>query len=457
MTAARAHRLASVAAWLVLLAAPAPLAAQSGGAALATVVAAWVELTPDGAAVRAVTTAATCPRAAVVAAPEQRPTPRGVPMRVRALPAPPAFPNLTCEWQPPAAARWARVAGWPAALRLPAPNPRRLVVLGDSGCLGGDAQDCVRDWPFADIARLAAARQPDLVIHVGDYNYRGTNCVAYDACCTYNPDTCAFPDCGDAWTTWRDDFFTPAAPLLAAAPWVMVRGNHELCSRAGKGWFRYLDPRSPPGACAANPVEQPTFTAPYALDLGAALRLLVIDSANACGEFSIGDQIATYRDQFARLAQLAAAGRATRTWLVSHKSPWSVLRDVAGSQVVLNHTLQQASANRLPAAVSLVLAGHEHLFQSLAFADTSHPPVLVVGTGGGELDDPTQVPTQVENLRVGSDGPTIAAATTVHDHGYLYLELGDEGWTGTFHDRFDQPLARCASSGHPAPCAPAAP
>ena len=29
----------------------------------------------------------------------------------------------------------------------------------------------------------------------------------------------------------------PAAELLATAPWVVARGNHELCSRAGLGWF----------------------------------------------------------------------------------------------------------------------------------------------------------------------------------------------------------------------------
>ena len=46
---------------------------------------------------------------------------------------------------------------------------------------------------------------------------------------------------GDNWAVWQNDFFDPAAPLLAAAPWVLVRGNHELCRRGGHGWFRFLD------------------------------------------------------------------------------------------------------------------------------------------------------------------------------------------------------------------------
>lgn len=428
-----------------------------GQGAAGGVLAAWTELTPVGPAVRAVTTAATCPLVTITAPAADGAAAPPTAMRVRALPAPPAFPDLTCEWTPPPGTRAVGVAGWPAALPLLAPEPRRIVVFGDSGCLGGYNQDCAGGWPFADIARFAAARQPDLVIHLGDYNYRGTNCVAYDACCTYNPDTCGFPDCGDNWSTWNEDFFAPAAPLLAAAPWLMVRGNHELCSRAGRGWFRYLDPHSPPRVCAANPVEEPTFTQPYALTLGSALRLLVLDSANACGEFPVGDQIARYRDQFARLDEEASAGRAVPTWLLSHKSPWSIVRDTPASRMVLNYTLQRASKNRLPGAISLVLSGHEHLFQALAFRDRALPPVVVVGTGGDELDDPAWVPPQVNDVPVGVDGPTIAAATTVHDHGYLVIELAGSEWTGTFYDRFDQPLANCASTARPAPCSPVAP
>ena len=54
---------------------------------------------------------------------------------------------------------------------------------------------------------------------------------------------CAGSPFGDNWPTWQADFFAPAQPLLRAAPWVVVRGNHEDCSREGLGWFRFLDPR----------------------------------------------------------------------------------------------------------------------------------------------------------------------------------------------------------------------
>ena len=48
---------------------------------------------------------------------------------------------------------------------------------------------------------------------------------------------------GYGWDAWDADFFQPARSLLAAAPWIVVRGNHESCNRAGQGWWRFLDPR----------------------------------------------------------------------------------------------------------------------------------------------------------------------------------------------------------------------
>jgi hypothetical protein len=435
---------------LVALAASAS-AAQSTGTPSAPL-AAWVELSPTGPVVRAITDAAVCPRAAAVDAAAARPAHWDTPMGVRAEPVPPDFPNRVCEWQPPPEARFIALEGQLHTLRMPQPNPERIVVIGDSGCWGAEDQNCVRDWPFPKIAGFAAARNPDLVIHLGDYNYRGTDCVAYDGCCTYNPINCGFPHCGDSWPNWQLDFFAPAAPLLAAAPWVFVRGNHDLCAQAGHGWFRYLDPHSPPPTCAANPVDDLTFTPPYPLYLGDSLRLIVLDSADACGQPGLRDTTPTYREQFERVAAYAADSPAAHTWLVAHRPLWGIQRYSPQESTVLNYTLQQASANHLPAAISLLLAGHEHLFQSLTMRGTDGPPTLIVGTGGAELDAPALVPSTVENLSVAPGGPTIAAARTLHDHGYLVIERSAQAWAATFYDRFNQPLATCASTARPALC-----
>jgi len=441
-------------AMLALVAGARTLAAQP----LATPpLAAWVELGPTGPIVRAITEAAACPRASAVESTTATPAAWGTPMTVRAEPDLPFFPNRVCEWQAPPEARFIALEGHPVVLRMPVPNPQRIVIFGDSGCWGGEDQNCLHGWPFPRISRYAAARNPDLVIHLGDYNYRGTNCDAYDSCCTYNPISCGFPNCGDAWANWQVDFFTPAAPLLAAAPWVVVRGNHELCARGGYGWFRYLDPHSPPPTCAANPVDELTFTAPYPLYLGDALRLIVFDAADACGQPGLRDTTATYREQFERVAAYAAESAPPQTWLVTHKPVWGIQRYSPQETTVLNYTLQQASNNRLPPQISLILAGHEHLFQSLTMNEGDGPPTLLIGTGGAELDDPTIVPPLVQNLTVPPNGPTIAAALTAHDHGYMLMERAATSWTATFYDRFDQPLATCTSTARPSICKTVAP
>src|SRR4029077_7394097 len=98
----------------------------------------------------------------------------------------------------------------------------RVVVIGDTGCNNdkGTSQDCrdLQAWPFSRVAVAAAglvdgSPGPDLVIHVGDYRYR-TNTSG---------------NISDTWENWYKDFFKPAEPLLLAAPWVMIRGNHENC------------------------------------------------------------------------------------------------------------------------------------------------------------------------------------------------------------------------------------
>ena len=133
-----------------------------------------------------------------------------------------AYPLQVCVAHAGTPPRHATVDGVPVPAL--ADQLRRIVVIGDTGCrLKGTFVQACNDpvkWPFATVARLAAARHPDLVIHVGDYHYRETPCPAGDAGCAGSP-------YGDNWAVWQRDFFIPAAPLLAAAPWVLVRGNHE--------------------------------------------------------------------------------------------------------------------------------------------------------------------------------------------------------------------------------------
>ena len=392
-------------------------------------------------------------------------------MSRRTNPHPATFPIEVCEARYPFG-RSATIVG--TELRLPAvsPEPTRLTVIGDTGCIGGTVQDCAAAaaWPFAGLASTAARTPPELVIHVGDYNYRGTpgevtigrvTRPVYDAGDNTSGPHCRSPDGYvsqnvpgsnhfDNWDDWRDDFFAPARPLLLAAPWVFVRGNHELCSRAGFGWFYLLDPgsallggdaaqRSCPDQTSTEPM---LFTPPYGLDLG-TLGLAVVDSANAC------DQGTNFPQTYAR--QLARVGRVTPdlpSWLLTHRPLWGMREDDATMQVI-NQTLQQALRaqpdGKLPEKFELVLSGHMHRFQAVSFTG-GRPPQLIIGNGGGILS---------------SDPPNGPFAATIDDapatgvsrdaFGFLELTLAPDGsWQGQVVNPLMAPdqrlIATCGTS-----------
>jgi hypothetical protein len=378
--------------------------------------------------------------------------------------------------------------------------PSRIAVLGDSGCKPKDQQGCGLDdpqWPLPVLARAAAASRPDLVLHVGDYNYRGTPSGFkttvdgqqvqqwyYDAGDGASPsEQCGIPgpyysqnstgnSDADAWEAWWLDFFQPAGDLLTAAPWVFARGNHELCSHAGPGWFYFLDASSdlPEGggrqlACPSQDGAGPAlphlqFVEPQVLHLG-GLDLLVLDSANAC------DQLPGYTDVY-RL-QLTAATKRFRgknAWLMTHRPIWGIAD--AGSTLYgcdgqpesgatlpygeLNQTLQCALSGEAGKALlpklDQILAGHMHRFEALSFAAPARrPPVLVVGNSG-VVEDP--------NPPVGAFAQTVDGATasgfSVAQFGYLELARDGSGtWRGSVVT-----LDPTAWAPFVAPCAPGA-
>src|SRR5262249_1672167 len=100
-------------------------------------------------------------------------------------------------------------------------------------------------------------------------------------------------------------FFAPAAPALRAAPWIVVRGNHEICRRAGAGYFRLLDPRP---ADAAPPCVDlvPHFTV-----IVGGQSFIVLDSSNAA------DSCPCNSGPYA--AEFAGMRPAPGSWLLTHR------------------------------------------------------------------------------------------------------------------------------------------
>ncbi len=396
-------------------------AATAGGADLPG---AWSVLTPDGGLdVRAVVAKdAACPPVVADGVAVVSET-RGLPDN--------AFPVQVCIAHATADARAITVDGLPAPT-LP-PTIRRIVSIGDTGCRlkGTFVQDCNSPaaWPFAAIARLAALHKPDLVIHVGDYHYRESPCPAGRPGCAGSP-------FGDNWAVWKADFFDPAAPLLAAAPWLMVRGNHELCGRGGKGWFRLLDPHP-------TLLDCPAATEPYAVHLD-ALDLLVLDSADANDDKAPPEKVSLYREQLAALLGEARP----HAWLLTHRPVWSMAEGVGVPPDAVANLTEQAAISGLPEeALDLILSGHIHDFMALTFG-ADHPGQLVTGNGGTMNDlivNPIEPGEMLGDARV-------ERAITAAPYGFSVLDRTPTGWQLTLRGVDDAPMAHCALQGRDLRC-----
>ena len=290
-------------------------------------------------------------------------------------------------------------------LALPAPDPHRIVVFGDTGCRvkGKALQDCSdpKEWPFAKIAAKAAKLKPDLVIHVGDYLYRESACPAGVAGCAGTP-------YGDNWPAWDADFFTPAKPLLAAAPWVFVRGNHEDCERAGPGWLRLLGPSDAGAPCAAH-------LAPYSVPLGTE-NLVVMDDANAPDTSVASDMVPVYRSEIAALEAAPSP-----SWLLMHRPIWAPISGPLGVPIGGSQTLiASVGTSGIPSPVELMLSGHIHSFEVLNYDTKDHvPPQIVAGFGGDTLDSTPSI--LKGTIFQGKSGVVVKDGLSLPGFGFLLM------------------------------------
>lgn len=426
----------------------------------------FVLLGPDGVAVaRVVTTDAHCPP--IVLDGSARPMsvrmpPQTIPLRPTrsdpALSKPSAFPVLTCEATLPAGTTSAEIGG--KALPLPRADPQRIVVIGDSGCrikVSDNAfQDCDDPayWPFERIAALAAAMRPDLVIHVGDYHYRENACPATAPGCAGSP-------WGYGWDAWRADFFDPARALLAAAPWIVLRGNHESCDRAGQGWWRFLDPRPVAAGQDCNAaVDDATgdYSEPYAVPISAGAQLLVFDSSRV-GVTPLPPTDPMYRNYHAQLQQAFALGaRAPHAYFLSHHPVLAFASNPGNPHAPFpgNAGLQSVLADLYPGAlfpdnVQALFSGHNHMLEFVNFS-SPHPPQIVSGNGGDWADDPFPVPFPA-GLQP-APGAVVAELVASNRFGLLVMERMGARWLLHASDVDGKPLTMCTLGDRQLSCAP---
>ncbi|MGF6528612.1 metallophosphoesterase [Variovorax sp. PvP013] len=432
----------------------------------ARVKAAWVEVGAGGQAiVRAVTSADACPAISidgVVAPMTLRAAAGTAAQRTTASDAadskPSEFPVATCESRPASGALAVSVAG--RALPLPKAQPRRIAVLADTGCRMKKADNAFQAcndataWPFATIAATIASMQPDLVVHIGDYHYRENACPKDIAGCRDSP-------WGYGWDTWEADLFKPAAPLLAAAPWVMARGNHEECARGGQGWMRFLDTRaygatlscdSPANDNAAN------FSDPYAVPLGDDTQIVIFDSAKAgTAAFGASDfKFPIYQAQFRQVAALVAD--AAKTSLFANHHPILAFAPIAGGAPAPGNQGLQAVMRTLnpvayyPEGVKIALHGHVHDFQAINFA-SAHPATFVTGNGGDNVD--VNLPDPFPAGLAPAPGTVLDRITHTNTFGFMMMARGAEAgstWRYEAYTKDGKLLATCVPTGAKIAC-----
>ena len=398
----------------------------AGGVAAAAPIA-WIQMTATGAEARLVTEAKACP---MITIGHNR-----FRMTLRAS-ADAAFDNRVCVAELPKPGRSVIIEH--ARLNPPKLRPGRIVILGDTGCRlkGLTTQHCndPAAWPFARVAALAAAQKPDLVIHVGDYYYREKPCPDGETRCAGSP-------FGDRWPTWKAELFDPAAPLLAAAPWVFVRGNHEDCKRGGAGWFRMLDAAPKPRVC---PAQADTFI----VDIGGT-QLAIVDSADTDDILAPAPLVAAFAQNLP-----ITHGKPKTTWIVTHRPIWDSIRlGPLLNDGIVNATEREAVRGRTLAGVQLILSGHVHNFTSLDFG-VARPAQLIVGTGGDIQEGIDTPPPATGTVKIDALN---AQVFTMGRFGYFVFDRQGAVWAGAFHDLTDRIVATCQLQARSLRCSAAKP
>ncbi len=431
----------------------------------------FVLLGEQGTAVaRYITAAAVCPPIDIdgkALAMAVRAQPGTIALRPTALPVaeskPAAFPMLTCEASLPAGTRSASILGQPLA--LPKSALSRIVVLGDTGCrlqrgsngAAGSFQNCnsAKDYPFAQIARRAAGWQPDLVLHVGDYHYRESACPAGQAGCAGSPN-------GYGWDTWQADLFEPGRALLQAAPWVMVRGNHESCVRAGQGFWRFLDPRPLLPGRDCNLAADDTlgdFSDPYAVPLGNKAQLVVLDTAvTGNNAFPAGDpRTARYVDLYRKAEQLTLQadyniGTMHHPLLAFVALPSPEGEVLKGGNGGLIGAWAVPGKALLPSRFNSVLSGHVHMWQQVSFA-SAHPTQFVSGFSGTQ-EETVPLPFPLPPKAEPAPGAVVDSISSWFDgFGYMTMERqGQDAWDVKVWDANGQVKNTCKVKGSKSQC-----
>jgi predicted MPP superfamily phosphohydrolase len=268
-------------------------------------------------------------------------------------------------------------------------NINKISVIGDSGCITEGKileQNCnrIEEYPFSEIAKNVQKMRPDIIVHVGDYFYSKDECI--------NDDKCKKRPHGDRLDTWKVDFFDNAGQFFNDAPIVFARGNHEACSRGGKGWFTLLDP-------SINFKKCQFFTTPYTIEFS-KFRFLMIDSAYASdseekfNELSAADKERTINQFNSQINEtFSRMDNDKENIIITHKPifskefrPWQQGLEFEANYL-MNKSIDNSEYRNNLKNLKLILSGHTHTGMMIEYKDDGyHFYQAVIGNSGAFLN-----------------------------------------------------------------------
>jgi hypothetical protein len=398
---------------VLLTASAALMGAQLPSPAAASVLNQWVQYGDGVVLVRTISSPGdSCPSLTVDNSPiamTQRYTPDvvtgTVPPGATVPPGSTLFPVVMCEASMPLnfTQHTATINGT-TTLKMPIANPKRILIIGDTGCRSNTGQACNSPaaFPLAYLSTYASRFKPDMIVHTGDFYYREGPCPAGNSGCAGSP-------YGQNWDAWNADWFAPSIPLQLAAPMALTRGNHESCDRGQNGWFHLLDVH-PYNAYDVNGVSaaycpRPSFTSyrsvttakpepsprdpadttPAYIAPAGPLSFLMFDVSYA----NDGIEQPNLQAQYAADVNTAISKlNGTQAVFTTHKPVYglntsSVKSGVAGGGNVNEQTLFGQSVSP---SISLFLSGHTHNYEVVDMANPNLAPQLVIGNSGTLLD-----------------------------------------------------------------------
>ncbi len=300
-------------------------------------------------------------------------------------------------------------------------TPKTIVILGDTGCrikegkIKSEFQDCndPNVWPFKKIVEEASKENPELIIHLGDFHYR-EKCSAGQPCEKYSPVI------GYEWKPWELDFFQPMQSLLLKTPIIIVRGNHEDCSRAFLGYKTLLANYTWNKDC----VE---YEEPQIMTIG-DIAIVNIDTSSIT-DMPVDNNEAIWVKRFNDVYEKISKLNVKHIWMVTHKPIYGIAPFKIALFPINIHLRNYFEKSLLKDKVSLILSGHIH--SSMIVTPKKYAKQIVLGNSGTDL---TSFPVKITKSTLDSMSYKNAYITT-SGFGYAVLKKGDDqSWTIIFKD-----------------------